>query len=139
MRTDVLCLGETMAMFVPAEPGPPAEVTTWHRTVGGAESNVACHVAALGLRSSWVSADSSRTVTGGRNPSRKRFTPRARASRMDNPDSADGIPLKRQSMRSSRSASSAAGSIRPGVICGKPLTSYCVFCNGYCAMCHGIV
>jgi 2-dehydro-3-deoxygluconokinase len=56
VRTDVLCLGETMAMFVPAEPGPPAEVTTWHRTVGGAESNVACHVAALGLRSAWVSA-----------------------------------------------------------------------------------
>ncbi|MGB3437878.1 MAG: sugar kinase [Actinophytocola sp.] len=53
---DVLCLGETMAMFVPAEPGPPAEVTTWHRTVGGAESNVACHVAALGLRPAWVSA-----------------------------------------------------------------------------------
>jgi 2-dehydro-3-deoxygluconokinase len=56
VRTDVLCLGETMAMFVPAEPGPPAEVTTWHRTVGGAESNVACHVAALGSRSAWVSA-----------------------------------------------------------------------------------
>lgn len=56
MRTDVLCLGETMAMFVPAEPGPAAEATTWHRTVGGAESNVACHVAALGLRSAWVSA-----------------------------------------------------------------------------------
>ena len=53
---DVLCLGETMAMFVPAEPGPPAEVTTWHRAVGGAESNVACHVAALGLRSAWVGA-----------------------------------------------------------------------------------
>jgi 2-dehydro-3-deoxygluconokinase len=45
-----------MAMFVPAEPGPAAEVTTWHRAVGGAESNVACHVAALGLRSAWVSA-----------------------------------------------------------------------------------
>jgi 2-dehydro-3-deoxygluconokinase len=56
VRTDVLCLGETMAMFVPAEPGPAAEATTWHRTVGGAESNVACHIAALGLRSAWVSA-----------------------------------------------------------------------------------
>src|SRR5688572_17413028 len=54
--TDVLCLGETMAMFVPAEPGPPDQVVTWTRTVGGAESNVACHVAALGLRSAWVSA-----------------------------------------------------------------------------------
>jgi 2-dehydro-3-deoxygluconokinase len=53
---DVLCLGETMALFVPAVPGPPDEVVTWTRTVGGAESNVACHLAVLGLRSAWVSA-----------------------------------------------------------------------------------
>jgi 2-dehydro-3-deoxygluconokinase len=45
-----------MALFVPAEPGPPDEVVTWTRTVGGAESNVACHLAVLGLRSAWVSA-----------------------------------------------------------------------------------
>ena len=45
-----------MALFVPAEPGPPDEVVTWTRTVGGAESNVACHLAVLGLRSGWVSA-----------------------------------------------------------------------------------
>jgi 2-dehydro-3-deoxygluconokinase len=53
---DVLCLGETMALFVPAVPGPPDEVVTWTRTVGGAESNVASHLAVLGLRSAWVSA-----------------------------------------------------------------------------------
>ncbi len=53
---DVLCLGETMALFVPAEPGPPDEVVTWTRTVGGAESNVASHLAVLGLRSAWSSA-----------------------------------------------------------------------------------
>lgn len=53
---DVLCLGETMALFVPAEAGPPDEVVTWTRTVGGAESNVASHLAVLGLRSAWVSA-----------------------------------------------------------------------------------
>jgi 2-dehydro-3-deoxygluconokinase len=53
---DVLCLGETMALFVPAAPGPPDEVVTWTRTVGGAESNVASHLAVLGLRSAWVSA-----------------------------------------------------------------------------------
>jgi 2-dehydro-3-deoxygluconokinase len=45
-----------MALFVPAEPGPPDEVVTWTRTVGGAESNVASHLAVLGLRSAWVSA-----------------------------------------------------------------------------------
>ena len=53
---DVLCLGETMTLFVPAEPGPPEEVVTWTRTAGGAESNVASHLAVLGLRSAWVSA-----------------------------------------------------------------------------------
>jgi 2-dehydro-3-deoxygluconokinase len=53
---DVLCLGESMALFVPAEPGPVEEVRTWTRAVGGAESNVACHLAGLGLRAAWVSA-----------------------------------------------------------------------------------
>jgi len=51
-----LCLGESMALFVPAEDGPPDRVRTWTRTVGGAESNVACHLAGLGVPSAWVSA-----------------------------------------------------------------------------------
>jgi 2-dehydro-3-deoxygluconokinase len=45
-----------MALFVPAEPGPAETVRTWTRTTGGAESNVACHLAGLGLRAAWVSA-----------------------------------------------------------------------------------
>jgi 2-dehydro-3-deoxygluconokinase len=45
-----------MALFVPAEDGPPDKVVTWTRTVGGAESNVACHLASLGVSASWVSA-----------------------------------------------------------------------------------
>jgi len=53
---DVLCLGETMALFVPAEDGPPDEVVSWTRTIGGAESNVACQLAGLGVRAAWVSA-----------------------------------------------------------------------------------
>ncbi|MFD5830430.1 sugar kinase [Lentzea sp. NPDC060358] len=52
----VVCLGETMVMMVPADPGPVHLVRTWHRAVGGAESNVACHLARLGVRSSWVGA-----------------------------------------------------------------------------------
>ncbi|MFD9704132.1 sugar kinase [Lentzea sp. NPDC059081] len=52
----VVCLGETMVMMVPADPGPVHLVRTWHRAVGGAESNVACHLTRLGVRSSWVSA-----------------------------------------------------------------------------------
>lgn len=53
---DVLCLGESMALFLPDEPGPADTVRTWVRTVGGAESNVACHLAGLGVRVGWVSA-----------------------------------------------------------------------------------
>ncbi len=56
MQTEVLCLGESMALFVPGEPGPVEQVRTWIRTVGGAESNVACNLALLGLRAQWVSA-----------------------------------------------------------------------------------
>ena len=52
----VVCLGETMVMMVPAEPGPVHLVRTWHRAVGGAESNVAMHLVRLGVPSSWVSA-----------------------------------------------------------------------------------
>ncbi len=52
----VLCLGESMALFVPGEDGPADQVRTWVRTVGGAESNVACHLAGLGVRAGWVSA-----------------------------------------------------------------------------------
>lgn len=48
---DVVCLGETMALFVPS--GGTHE---WRQTVGGAESNVACHLAGAGLTSRWVSA-----------------------------------------------------------------------------------
>lgn len=44
-------MGETMALLVPGEqPG------TWLQTIGGAESNVACHLAALGVRSGWLGA-----------------------------------------------------------------------------------
>jgi 2-dehydro-3-deoxygluconokinase len=45
-----------MALFVPGEDGPIEAVRTWIRTVGGAESNVACHLAGLGVRAGWVSA-----------------------------------------------------------------------------------
>jgi 2-dehydro-3-deoxygluconokinase len=53
---DALCLGESMALFVPAEPGPAENVRAWTRSTGGAESNVACHLAGLGVRAAWVSA-----------------------------------------------------------------------------------
>ncbi|GAA3013719.1 sugar kinase [Actinokineospora diospyrosa] len=52
----VVCLGESMAVFVPAEAGPAEGVTAWTRTVGGAESNVASTLARIGVPSAWVSA-----------------------------------------------------------------------------------
>ncbi|WP_433263172.1 sugar kinase [Actinosynnema sp. CS-041913] len=52
----VVCLGETMVVLVPAEPGPVRAARTWTRAIGGAESNVAIHLARLGLRSRWVGA-----------------------------------------------------------------------------------
>ncbi|MGM1065311.1 sugar kinase [Saccharothrix sp. Mg75] len=52
----VVCLGETMAVLVPADPGPVRAARTWTRAIGGAESNVAVHLCRLGVRSRWVGA-----------------------------------------------------------------------------------
>ncbi|MEU1819851.1 sugar kinase [Streptomyces roseifaciens] len=54
---DVVCLGESMVAFRPArpEPGPLAGVASFDRGIGGAESNVACALAAAGHRAKWVS------------------------------------------------------------------------------------
>jgi 2-dehydro-3-deoxygluconokinase len=51
-----VCLGESLVVFAPATAGPFAEVATFHRTIGGAESNVARGLAALGLPAAWVGA-----------------------------------------------------------------------------------
>lgn len=53
---DLLALGETMALVVPARPAPLEEAEDFHVAIGGAESNVACHLAAAGHRAAWVSA-----------------------------------------------------------------------------------
>src|SRR3954468_3057384 len=55
-RLEVVCLGESMALFVPAQPGPVHEARDWTLSVGGAESNVASHLARAGLHARWVSA-----------------------------------------------------------------------------------
>ncbi|MDQ1045243.1 sugar kinase [Streptomyces sp. V4I2] len=51
---DVVCLGETMAVLSPPDAGPLARQRTLALTVGGAESNVACSLAALGHRVAWM-------------------------------------------------------------------------------------
>ncbi|MFH9393021.1 sugar kinase [Streptomyces sp. NPDC017556] len=52
--TDVVCLGESMVTFLPTQPGRLADVPSFGRGIGGAESNVACALAAAGHRAAWV-------------------------------------------------------------------------------------
>ncbi|WNF29230.1 sugar kinase [Streptomyces sp. C11-1] len=52
--TDAVCLGESMVTFLPSRPGRLADVPSFGRGIGGAESNVACALAAAGHRAAWV-------------------------------------------------------------------------------------
>ncbi|MFH8840188.1 sugar kinase [Streptomyces sp. NPDC017868] len=54
MAPDVVCLGESMVTFLPSRPGRLADVPSFTRAIGGAESNVACALAAAGHRVRWV-------------------------------------------------------------------------------------
>ncbi|MBT2365062.1 sugar kinase [Streptomyces sp. ISL-10] len=51
---DVVCLGESMVTFLPTHEGRLADVPSFVRGIGGAESNVACALAAAGHRTRWV-------------------------------------------------------------------------------------
>lgn len=51
----MVCLGETMVTFVPSAAGRLADVPSFGRGIGGAESNVACALARLGHRARWIS------------------------------------------------------------------------------------
>ncbi|MEV4332334.1 sugar kinase [Streptomyces sp. NPDC049597] len=51
---DVVCLGESMVTFLPSREGRLADVPSFVRGIGGAESNVACALAAAGHRARWV-------------------------------------------------------------------------------------
>ncbi|NIE75992.1 sugar kinase [Pantoea sp. Ap-967] len=52
---DVLCFGETMAMFIAGQTGDLAEVATFSKRIAGADSNVAIGLARLGFRVRWLS------------------------------------------------------------------------------------
>ncbi|WTI18328.1 sugar kinase [Streptomyces sp. NBC_00820] len=52
---DVAALGESMVTFLPTRPGRLADAPAFERTIGGAESNVACALAAAGHSVRWVS------------------------------------------------------------------------------------
>ncbi|MFF9149948.1 sugar kinase [Streptomyces sp. NPDC014861] len=51
---EVVCVGESMVTFLPSRPGRLADVPAFTRAIGGAESNVACALAAAGHRARWV-------------------------------------------------------------------------------------
>jgi 2-dehydro-3-deoxygluconokinase len=51
---DVVALGESMVTFIPSRPGRLADVPSFTRAIGGAESNVACVLAAAGHSARWV-------------------------------------------------------------------------------------
>ncbi|MEU7294124.1 sugar kinase [Streptomyces exfoliatus] len=51
---DVVCVGESMVTFLPVRPGRLADVPAFTRAIGGAESNVACALAAAGHRVKWI-------------------------------------------------------------------------------------
>ncbi|MFF9452747.1 sugar kinase [Streptomyces flaveolus] len=53
---DVVALGESMVTFLPSRPGRLADVPSFDRAIGGAESNVACVLAAAGHTVRWVGA-----------------------------------------------------------------------------------
>ncbi len=52
---DVVALGESMVTFLPSRPGRLADVPSYDRGIGGAESNLACALAAAGHTVRWVS------------------------------------------------------------------------------------
>ncbi|MET7734717.1 sugar kinase [Streptomyces sp. NPDC005402] len=52
---DVVALGESMVTFLPSRPGRLADVPSFDRAIGGAESNVVCGLAAAGFAVRWVS------------------------------------------------------------------------------------
>ncbi|NEA99646.1 sugar kinase [Streptomyces sp. SID13726] len=52
---DVVALGESMVTFLPSRAGRLADVPSFERAIGGAESNVACGLAAAGFVVRWVS------------------------------------------------------------------------------------
>ncbi|MDP9613140.1 2-dehydro-3-deoxygluconokinase [Streptomyces demainii] len=52
---DVVCLGESMVTFLPSRAGRLADVPSFARGIGGAESNVACGLARAGHSARWIS------------------------------------------------------------------------------------
>ncbi|WP_034271167.1 sugar kinase [Actinospica robiniae] len=55
MSAQVVCVGESMITLLPEQPGPLEDAELFRRGFGGAESNAACALVALGVPAAWVS------------------------------------------------------------------------------------
>ncbi len=53
-RPEVITIGETMLLVTPTVQEALEDAETFHLDVGGAESNLASHLASLGRRAAWV-------------------------------------------------------------------------------------
>jgi 2-dehydro-3-deoxygluconokinase len=56
MSSSVLAIGETMVLVRPDVPEPLEQAQAFRLDIGGAESNVASHLARAGFRAAWASA-----------------------------------------------------------------------------------
>src|SRR5690554_529523 len=72
----VLCIGETMAMLTPTDGADLVHAEAFTLTAGGAESNVAQHMAEIGVPTAWISAV-------GTDPLGERVLRQVRASGVD--------------------------------------------------------
>ncbi|MBP1969323.1 2-dehydro-3-deoxygluconokinase [Virgibacillus natechei] len=52
---DLITIGESMVLFTPHTSGPLRFTNTFHKTIGGAESNVAIALSRLGHQTGWIS------------------------------------------------------------------------------------
>ena len=128
---DVLCIGETMALLVPSAGNTLTDGRSFVLSLAGAESNVAMHLAGLGVRAAWVSAL-------GADPLGERVRAAVTSAGVDTrwvtlrPDSPTGLMLKDPAPYGSSvwyyRTGSAASQLGPADADGWPL--------GACALVH---
>ena len=123
---EVLCVGETMALLVPSAGSTLAAGESFELSLAGAESNVAMHLAGLGVRAAWVSAL-------GADPLGERVRDAVATSGVDTrwvtlrTDSATGLMLKDPAPHGSSvfyyRTGSAASRLSPADAAGWPLAT----------------
>jgi 2-dehydro-3-deoxygluconokinase len=123
---DVLTIGETMVLVTPDRPQPLQDATGFRLEIGGAESNVACHLVAAGVPAAWAGAV-------GDDPLGRRLIATLRARGVDtslvvvDPDAPTGVYFKDPGPDGTRvhyyRAGSAASRLGPDFAAGLPLES----------------